>query len=161
MLHPVGKQVYKLELPKKWRIHNIFHVSPLEQDTTRKEWVKKVPELNAGDDNKEYKVEAIQDSAVYAMESELGHLPGFYSLVAWKGYPEEKNTWEPVSAVQHLRKLISSFHKDYLKKPTATSPLFDSAPPMARPTVKPMAKSTTKQKQGRLANSTNKQTKKN
>ena len=36
VLHPVGKQVYKLELSKKWRIHDIFHVSLLKQDTTRK-----------------------------------------------------------------------------------------------------------------------------
>ena len=36
VLHPVGKQAYKLELPKKWRIHNVFHMSLLEQDTTRK-----------------------------------------------------------------------------------------------------------------------------
>ena len=30
LLHPVGKIVYKLELPKKWKIHDIFHVSLLE-----------------------------------------------------------------------------------------------------------------------------------
>ena len=30
VLYPVGKQAYKLKLPKKWRIHNIFHVSLLE-----------------------------------------------------------------------------------------------------------------------------------
>ena len=30
VLHLVGKQAYKLELPKNWRIHNIFHVSLLE-----------------------------------------------------------------------------------------------------------------------------------
>ena len=30
VLHPVGKQAYKLELPKKWRIHDVFHVSLLE-----------------------------------------------------------------------------------------------------------------------------------
>ena len=47
-------------------------------------------EFEAGD-SAEYKVEAIWDSAAYARESE-GHLPGFYYLVAWKGYPEEKNT---------------------------------------------------------------------
>ena len=71
------------------------------------------------DNNKEYKVEAIRDSTVYARESE-GHLLGLYYLVSWKGYPEEENTWEPASAVQHLRKLISSFHKDHPDKPTAT-----------------------------------------
>ena len=36
VLHPLGKQAYKLELPKKWRIHNIFHIFLLEQDTTKK-----------------------------------------------------------------------------------------------------------------------------
>ena len=30
VLHPVGKQAYKLELPKTWRIHDVFHVSLLE-----------------------------------------------------------------------------------------------------------------------------------
>ena len=36
VLYPVGKQAYKLELPKKWRIYDVFHVSLLEQDTTKK-----------------------------------------------------------------------------------------------------------------------------
>ena len=27
VLHPVGKQAYKLELPKRWRIHDVFHMS--------------------------------------------------------------------------------------------------------------------------------------
>ena len=163
VLHPVGKQAYKLELPRKWRIHDVFHVSLLEQDTTRKgrvdEEVRQM-EFDAGDDESgEYKVEAIRDSAVYARESESGHLPGLYQLVLWKGYPEEENTWEPALAVQYLRKLISSFHKDHPDKPTATSPAIDTAPPMARLTVKPTRPS--KQKQGRLANSTNKRAKKN
>ena len=39
VLHLVGSQAYKLELPKRWRIHDVFHVSLLEQDTTRKGWV--------------------------------------------------------------------------------------------------------------------------
>ena len=91
VLHPVGKQAYKLELPKKWKIYNVFHMSLLEQDTTKKERVEKVPELDTGDNSEEYKIEAIQDSAVYARESE-GHLPRLYYLVALKSYPKEKNT---------------------------------------------------------------------
>ena len=93
MLHPVGKQAYKLKLPKKWKVYNVFHVSLLEQDTTKKGQVRKeLPELDAGNKgSKEYEVEAIRDSAVYAKESE-GHLPGLYYLVAWKGYFKEKNT---------------------------------------------------------------------
>ena len=117
-------------------------MSLLEQDTTRKGRVdENATELDAGEDSGEYKVEAIRNSAVYARES-AGHLPGLYYLVSWKDYPEEENTWEPYSAVQHLKKLISSFHKDHPDKPTAISEAIDTAPPMARPTIKPAAKPT-------------------
>ena len=131
----------------------------LEQDTTRKERVEKVPELDAGDNSEEYKVEAIWDSAVYMRELE-GHLPGLYYLVAWKGYLKEENNWEPFLAVQHLKKLISLFHKDHPKKPTATFLLLNFALPITRPIVKP-ARPITKQKQGQPANSANKRGKKN
>ena len=36
VLNPIGKQAYKLKLPKKWKIHNVFYVLLLEQDTTKK-----------------------------------------------------------------------------------------------------------------------------
>ena len=78
---------------KQWKIHNIFHISLLEQNISRKKRVdKRVTEieLEAGD-SKEYKVEVIRDSAVYANEAE-DHLPDLYYLVAWKRYFEEKNT---------------------------------------------------------------------
>ena len=94
VLHPVGKQAYKLELPRKWRIHDVFHVSLLEQDTTRKGRVDEndAAELDASDnEGGEYEVEAIRDSAVYA-RGPAGHLPGLYYLVSWKGYLEEENT---------------------------------------------------------------------
>ena len=62
MLHPVGKQAYKPELPKKWRIHDVFHVSLLKQDTTKKERVddENMKKLDASDEREgEYKVEVI------------------------------------------------------------------------------------------------------
>ena len=121
-------------------------------------------EFDAGDDeSKEYKVEAIRDSAINTKESKSGHLPGFYYLVSWKGYPEEENTWEPALVVQHLKKLISSFHKDHPDKPTATSPTIDNVSLIARLTIRPIVKPTepSKQKRGRPANSTNKRAKKN
>ena len=39
ILKAVGKQVYKLKLPSKWRIHHVIYVSLLERDVTKKEEV--------------------------------------------------------------------------------------------------------------------------
>ena len=39
VLHPVKKQAYKLEFPRNWKIHDVFHVLLLKQDTTRKKRV--------------------------------------------------------------------------------------------------------------------------
>ena len=131
VLHPVGKQAYKIELSKKWKIHDVFHVSMLKQDTTKKGRVDEVTsqlEFEGNSDGKEYEVEAIRESAVYAKESEGGHLPGLYYLVSWKSYTEEENTWEPASAIQHLRRLVSTYHREHPEKLTATSPPVDSAP---------------------------------
>ena len=98
-----------------------------------------VTEFEAGNDE-EYEVKGNRDSAVYAKESAAGHLPRLYYLIFWKGYPEEKSTWEPTLAVQYLRKLLSAFHKDNPNKPTATSLPADTAPPMAQTLVAPLAK---------------------
>ena len=85
VLHHVGKQAYKLELPGNWKFHDVFYVSLLEHDTTRKKWVdKKVRQMefnNNGNNSSKYKVEVIWDSAVYARESK-GHLSGPYYLVS-------------------------------------------------------------------------------
>ena len=95
------------------------------------------------------------------MESESGNLPGFYYLVAWKGYLQEENTWKPFSAIKYLRYLIRLFHKDHSEKPTATFLPINFDLTIARPTIKSTAKSTTERKRGWLANSVNKRAKKN
>ncbi len=85
VLHQVGKQALKLELPKRWRIHDVFHLSLLEKDITRKRRVDGATsqlEFEGDIGNGEgYEIEAIRDSAVYARESE-GHLQGLYYLVS-------------------------------------------------------------------------------
>ena len=137
VLYPVGKQAYKLDFSKKWKIYLVFYLSLLEQNITRKEWDDNTAELNAGDNSREYEVEAIWDSALYARELKSGYLLSLYYLVSWKGYPEKENTWEPASTVQQLRKLISLFHKDHPNKLTATFPAIDTASLIARPTTRP------------------------
>ena len=110
------------------------------------EKIAKQLEFEAGGNNEEYEVENICDSAVYARELEVGHLPGLYYLVSWKSYSEDESTWEPASAVQHLRKLVNTFHKDHPNKPIATSLLIDLAPPMGKRTALPNVNG--KQKRG-------------
>ena len=103
VLHPIGSQAYKLELPKQQRIHNIFYVSLLEQDITRKgrvdEKTAKQIEFKAGSNNTEYKGEGICNSAVYAKESEVGHLLAIYYLVSQKSYLKDECIQELASAV--------------------------------------------------------------
>ena len=84
VLHLVGKQAYKLELPKKWRIYDVFYLSLLKQNTTRKEQVDEnaTTELEfEADDDEEYKVKRIRDSAVYAKELDTKHLLELYYFV--------------------------------------------------------------------------------
>ena len=71
VLYLVGKQTYKFKLFKKWKIQNVFYISLLEQNTMRKKQVDDMQldfEFEVGN-NKEYKVEGIWNSAVYARES--------------------------------------------------------------------------------------------
>ena len=131
VLHPVGKQVYKLELARKWKIHDVFYVSQLEQNTRWKGREFLVPEFEPEDNDKEYKVETIRDSVIYDKKVDQ-HLPELYYLVAWKVYLEKKNTWEDSSAVIHLWKMVSAFYKNHSKKRTMASAFLDSAPPMAK-----------------------------
>ena len=129
----------------------------LEQDTIKKGWVdKKVMELEfeAGK-SEEYKLETIWDSAVYANEAEV-YLLGLYYLVAWKKYPEKDNIWEPLSTIQHLKKLINLFHKKHTKKPTTNFLIINFSLLMAKPIVKP-TRAISKRKQGWPAKSANKQ----
>lgn len=134
-------------------------MSLLERELTRKRRVNNnVTELEVGD-IKTYKVKTIRNSAVYKMELD-GHLSGLYYLVFSKGYLKEKNTKKLSSAVLHLQKLISLFHKDHWKKPIAISLPKDSALLIARSTIRP-TKLVPKQKRGQLAKSVSKRAKKN
>ena len=66
-------------------------MSLLEQDSTRNKQIdKNMTEFETGN-SKEYKVETIWNSAVYANKAK-SHLPGIYYLIVWKRYPKEKNT---------------------------------------------------------------------
>ena len=137
-------------------------MSLLEKDITRKRQVDKKALLEPKKDikfeakgNKEYKVKIIIDSAMYGQQANNNQIPGFYYLILWKGYSEEKNIWDPSLVVIHLWKLINTFYKKYLEKLTATFLPLYSFLSMARPTVPKELK----QKHGRPGKKANKRSK--
>ena len=53
-------------------------------------------------DNKEYKIKAIINSAIYSQQTNSNQMLSLYYLILQKSYLEEKNTWEPLSVVIYL-----------------------------------------------------------
>ena len=106
-----GPVNYELYLPKKMRIHPVFHVSLLE---------KADPETPV-DDNVELDPETLDD--IYDVEAILAHAGNGRQrkyLVKWLDYPPEENTWEPLKHLQdpETQKLIQRYHHDH---PESTS----------------------------------------
>lgn len=82
-------------------------MSLLEQDTTRKGQINKElanfepdSELDIRND-KDYEVESIRNSAVFAKEAQ-SQLSDLYYLISYQNFPEEEDMWELALAVLYL-----------------------------------------------------------
>lgn len=93
VLYSVGKQAYKLELLKKWRIHEVFHMFLLEWNITKKGQVdENVTQLEFEvNDVKKFEVKSNRNNNIYIKELEAGHLLGLYYLISLKDYSKKKN----------------------------------------------------------------------
>jgi len=90
---------YKLDLPAKLKIHNVFHISLLRHYTpTANCKAVPLPEILEGE--VEYEVEAILDHKGTKSK---------HFLVKWKGYPSEDNTWEPEVNLQNCHELLMQY----------------------------------------------------
>ncbi|EAS27179.3 uncharacterized protein CIMG_12581 [Coccidioides immitis RS] len=84
----IGRVNYKLQLPKKMRIHPIFHVSLLEKALLH---AREMPmEIN---EEQEYEVEQILDHQKISRK--------LHYLVKWKWYDILKNMWEPTENLKN------------------------------------------------------------
>lgn len=97
------KQAYKIELPRDYRIHPVFHVSLLEKYRRR-----------PGDDSitKPGKLD-IENEDFWEVETILAHRDkgiGREYLVRWKDWPPSEDSWEPKENFSN-QKLIRKYNQ--------------------------------------------------
>ena len=104
----VFKDVYKLELPPKIKVHPTFHVSllkPFKEDTLwpdRKQVIRPPPDLVG--DHLEYEVEGILKCRNHKRK-------GKEYLVKWQGYHEKEATWVAARDMVHAKEIVERFEK--------------------------------------------------
>lgn len=100
----LGPLTYRLKLPKKWKIHDMFYASILtpyqETEAHGPNYMNPPPDIIDGDE--EYKVEAILGHRMYR-----GY-PRF--LIKWEGYPHSENTYKPEGNI-HALALLDAYKK--------------------------------------------------
>jgi hypothetical protein len=83
----LGPVTYQLQLPKQWRIHDVFHACLLsphkETEEHRPNYTNPPPDLIDGE--QEYEIEAIVAHRKQGRQTQY--------LVKWKGYDSSENTW--------------------------------------------------------------------
>ena len=87
----VGTVAYRLELPPRWRIHDVFHVSLLRKYVTRgnKGYVA-APPVSWLEDEPIYEVEAVLDHK----DVKSGKKVIRRFLIKWAGFDHSHNSWE-------------------------------------------------------------------
>ena len=106
----IGHQAYKLELPEKWRVHPVFHVSLLEPHHRRDgvdPGAHDEPDV-ASDGGEDWEVEAILDQRTYKRSRQY--------LVRWKGWAPLYDQWLPEAGLANAAELLGEFQRRESKK---------------------------------------------
>ena len=99
----LGPVTYQLQLPKQWKIHNVFHaclLSPYkETDEHGPNHTDLPPDLINGENK--YEVEAILAHRKRGRQMQY--------LVKWKGYDLSNNTWEPETNLSNADEILTGY----------------------------------------------------
>ncbi len=114
VLEQLLEAVYRLEIPRHWKIHNVFHANLItpykEMELHRPNFTHPPPDLIEGE--QEFEVKKILDVQPRGQGRKM------HFLVKWKGYPTSDNSWEPRENL-HADRLITEYNK---KKQEQTQP---------------------------------------
>ena len=101
----LGKLVYKLKLPTRWRIHPVFHASLLkpfnETEAHGPNFLEPPAELIDGEEH--YEIEAIVDHRKRGRWTQY--------LVKWKDYSSADNSWETESNLKSAKKTLDDYKR--------------------------------------------------
>jgi len=124
VLEKRGSSSYKLEIPSRWHIHPVIHVSLLEpyraSNRPGREQPPRLPEEIEGD--LEWEVEKIVKSEVIFYTRKVRgrnkQMRELRYFVKWKGCSEDENTWEPPEGMEHAQEEVERFHRENPEMPS-------------------------------------------
>ena len=101
----IGPRAYRLELPKGWKIHNVFHISLLapfnSTETHGPSYPKPPPDIIGGEE--EYEIEGI-------INHKVKRNGAIEYLVKWLGYDETQ--WFKEDELKHAQETLKTYKKD-------------------------------------------------
>ena len=107
----LGPEIYRLDLPENWRIHNAFHATLLssyvETEEHRVNFTELPPDLIEGEP--EWEVKKVLELRHHGRKKQLQY------LIKWREYNIAHNSWEPAEHV-HAPELLKEF---YYEQPIA------------------------------------------
>jgi transposase InsO family protein len=107
ILTKLGKVSYKLDLPKTWKIHNVFHpihFKPFVQTEEYGQARRPLPPILV-DQEEQYEVDHIIRHRKFGRTTKY--------LVAWKGYGPEHNTWEPETNLKNAKETLEEYKRTH------------------------------------------------
>jgi hypothetical protein len=128
ILAKIGTHAYRLEIPKTWRIHDVFHVNLLSKDHPDRfpNRSKPPPPTVEVDGEQQEVVERILNQR-WTGKGKNRHIE---YLVKWKGYDDPiHDEWMDIRGMHNARQIIKDWHRKYpeLDKVTNLDDYLDKA----------------------------------